>query len=267
MDVYELNGLAIHAARRPAKDGAATLAFSNSLGTDFRIWDPLVAVLPEDLGILRYDKRGHGLSSLGTPHTLADNVADFAALIEAHGGGPVVAVGLSVGGLIAQGLAMERPDLVQALVLTCTGAKIGTDALWDERIAAVEKDGTAALLEGTMERWFTARFREQDGPVYHAVRAMFERQSAAGYIAMCQVIKAADLRERAGEIKAPTLGIAGAHDGATPPSLMNETVARIDGARAVVMQDAAHIPCVEAPDALAGHLLDFLAEKGLTHGR
>ncbi len=116
------------------------IVFVNSLGTDFRIWDGVIAALDGRFRTIRYDKRGHGLSDAPpAPYRMDDHVGDLEALLAMLGVGKAVFVGLSVGGMIVTQLASRHPQKVAGLVLCDTAHKIGTDELWNERIAAVEK--------------------------------------------------------------------------------------------------------------------------------
>lgn len=264
MQFLRVNGVTIHyrltgdPAQRPA------IVFSNSLGTDFRIWDDLTARLSDRFAILAYDKRGHGLSDIGVvPYRMDDHVSDLSRLLDHLGISGAVVCGLSVGGVIAQGLYVRRPDLVRALVLCDTAAKIGTDETWNTRIAAVEAGGIAALADSILERWFTAPFRSADNPVFSACRNMLVRQTVAGYTGTCAALRDCDYTEDARKIMVPTLCIVGDEDGSTPPALVAETARLIPGARLEIIAGAGHIPCVEQPDALAGAITAFLAEAGI----
>ena len=138
----------------------APIVFSNSLGTDLRLWDKIVPLLPEGLRIIRYDKRGHGLSSCPKgPYSMGALVRDTERLLEWLEVKDALFVGLSIGGMIAQGLAVKRLDLVRAMVLSNTAAKIGQPKMWQERIDAVNKGGIEALEEPILERWFSKEFR------------------------------------------------------------------------------------------------------------
>ena len=122
-------------------DEGPPVLFANSLGTDLRLWDAVLPLLPPHLRLVRYDKRGHGLSALGGGGTIEDHAADAIAVLEAVAARPAVIVGLSIGGLIAQTVASLRPDLVCALVLSNTAARLGTPESWSARIAAIEVGG------------------------------------------------------------------------------------------------------------------------------
>ena len=147
MNFLDIKGVTLHYKIINFTDDKPVIAFSNSLGTDFRIWDDCVAELSADFTILLCDKRGHGLSSLGTPpYLIDDHVSDLAGLIDHFGIKKATICGLSVGGLIAQGLYHKRPDLVSGLVLCDTGAKIGDAQMWNDRLAIVKDGGLEALV-------------------------------------------------------------------------------------------------------------------------
>jgi 3-oxoadipate enol-lactonase len=265
MPFARLADVTLHHAVRPAAPRAPTLLFANSLGTDFRIWDAVVAALPADLGIVRYDKRGHGLSDLAPGNRLEHHVGDVVALADHLGLGRIVMVGLSVGGVIAQGLARQHPERVAGLVLACTAAKVGTDASWNERIAAVRGPGLAAIADTVMERWFSPAFRATETATLGGMVNMLVRQPADGYAAICEMLRDTDLRDAASGIAVPTLCVAGSADGSTPPDLVRGLAETIPGAEFVVIDGAGHIPCVEAPEVFAGHVARFLARRDLLH--
>ncbi|MDH3668533.1 MAG: 3-oxoadipate enol-lactonase [Paracoccaceae bacterium] len=261
MQTVKLNDVTLHVAETGPADGPA-LVFSNSLGTDFRIWDAVLPRLPRGLHIVRYDKRGHGLSDCPkAPWDMSDHVADLSGILDALGVSGAVVCGLSVGGIIAQGLAAERPDLVTALILCDTGAKIGNPELWDGRIAAVEEGGIEVIADGVMERWFTSAFREGD-PSFPVWRNMLSRTPAAGYARTSAAIRDTDLIESTSRLRLPCLAICGAEDGATPPDLVRETAGLIPGSRFELIRKAGHLPCIEQPGETARLIGDFLAGIG-----
>ncbi len=263
MKIASLNSIRVHYADEGDPTGLP-LVFANSLGTDFRIWDPLLPHLPGGLRHIRYDMRGHGLSDAPAgDYFMGDLVADAAALIDHLGVTGAVFVGLSIGGMVAQGLAAERPDLLRAVVLSNTAAKIGVEAMWADRIAAVRAGGIAALQAAILERWFSRRFRTGRADELAGWRHMLTRTPLDGYVGCCAAIAATDLRLSTAALRLPVLVIAGAEDGATPPDLVRETAESIPGARFDMIRGAGHIPCVEAPDAMARLIGDFLFDTGL----
>lgn len=236
---------------------APAVVFANSLGTDLRLWDPLLAEMPE-IRAIRFDKRGHGLSDRSGDYRIADLADDAAALIEHLNPGPVIFVGLSIGGMIAQSLAARRPDLLSAVVLSNTAVKMGSADSWAQRIAAIEGAGIASIADTIMERWFAAPFRAR--PELALWRNMVIRTSAAGYIDACHALAATDLTETTRRLDLPVLVMAGDQDGSSPADLVAATAALIPGATFETIADAGHLPCVEQPPAYAALLRGFIKE-------
>lgn len=255
-----VNGVDLHYADHGPRHGPAVV-FANSLGTDFRLWDALLPHLPEGLRLVRYDKRGHGLSGeTPGPYSIDQLADDAAGLIRHLDLSDAVFVGLSIGGLIGQSLAMRHGDLLRALVISNSAAKIGDSAMWQDRIAAIRQSGLPGIGPATMERWFSPGFRASGAAA--PWQRMLERQPVGGYIACCEAIAAADLRDRAARLDLPVHLIAGELDGSTPPDVVKSTADLIAGAQLDVIPGAGHLPCVEAPAAYAGILTRFLKEVG-----
>jgi len=260
MQFSKLNNITIHYQVIGTPGEKPVLVFSNSLGTDFRIWRDVIMQFAGDFAIVAYDKRGHGLSDVGTtPYTMDHHVRDLAALLDHLSVTGAVVCGLSVGGMIAQGLALSRPDLVRALVLCDTGHKIGNEELWNARIAAVEKDGIAAIADAILERWFSAAYRRPDNPEFSGYRNMLIRTPAAGYVATSVALRDTDYTDRVPAIGVPTLCVVGAEDGATPPALVKELAGLIPGAAFEIIEGAGHLPCIEQPDKLVNLMRPFMA--------
>ncbi|RBP17525.1 3-oxoadipate enol-lactonase [Roseiarcus fermentans] len=251
MGFLRANGGVVHYRDEGRRDGAA-IAFVNALGSDLRIWDEVAARLAPTFRVIRYDKRGHGLSEAGPDrYDMADYADDLAGLLDALGAARATIVGLSIGGLIAQELYRRRPDLFAALVLSDTAARIGDDASWDARIAAIEAGGLEAIADGVLERWFTADFRSGRADDLTGWRTMLVRTPRQGYLAACGALKRADLRPFAGGISVPTLCLVGDQDGSTPVALVRETAALVKGARFEIVAGAGHIPGIEQPGTTA----------------
>ena len=258
MQAMSANGVTLH-VREDGDPAGAPVIFANSLGTDQRLWDAVLPLLPKNLRLIRYDKRGHGLSQCpGGPCSIDDLTADVASLIDQLGLGRVTFVGLSIGGMIGQSLAATRPDLVRALVLSNSAAKMGDPAAWADRIASIQTNGLSAIKDAVLDRWFGPAFRNT--PEASLWGALLARTPAAGYIGCCQAIAAADLTAQTATLRLPTLAIAGSHDGASPPDLVAATAALIQGAQVHTIDGAGHLPCVEDPAAFAAILNPFLKE-------
>ena len=260
MRIADLGDIKLH-YRIDGDPAGRPVVFANSLGTDLRLWDQVLPLLPRGLKYIRYDKRGHGLSELTpAPYAMGTLVRDVERLMDHLEVRDALFVGLSIGGMIAQGLAVKRMDLVRAMVLSNTGAKIGQPAMWDERIAAVRAGGIEALADAIMERWFSAPFRKTDE--FHAWRNMLVRQPAEGYIGCSAAISGTDFYTPTSGLRLPTLGIAGSDDGSTPPDLVRETVELIPGSQFHLIRKAGHLPCVEQPEEYAAVLTKFMQDVG-----
>lgn len=255
-------GRVIHIRTEGPEDGRPVI-FANSLGTDLRVWDALLPRLAPGVRLIRYDKRGHGLSDLGTgPISIAGLAEDAAAVLDALGARGAVFVGLSIGGLIGQALADARPDLLRGLVLMDTAARIGTAEMWQSRIEAVRAGGIVALADPILERWFTPAFRETRTAELALWRNMLCRTTLEGYAGCCGAIAVADLRETTRGLKLPVMAMAGDQDGSTPPDLVRETAA-LCGAPFHLVDGAGHLPCVEQPAATAALINAFLKETDI----
>ncbi|MDP5334297.1 MAG: 3-oxoadipate enol-lactonase [Paracoccaceae bacterium] len=260
MRIADLGDLKVHYRIDGNPDGRPVV-FANSLGTDLRLWDQVLPLLPQGLKYIRYDKRGHGLTELTpAPYSMGTLVRDVERLMDHLEVKDALFVGLSIGGMIAQGLAVKRMDLVRAMVLSNTGAKIGQPAMWDDRIAAVKAGGIEALADSIMERWFSAPFRKT--AEFHAWRNMLVRQPAEGYTGCSAAISGTDFYTPTSGLRLPTLGIAGSDDGSTPPDLVRETVDLIPGSQFHLIRKAGHLPCVEQPEEYAAVLTRFMQDVG-----
>lgn len=238
--------------------------FSNSLGTDFRIWEGVLGRLRPNFRMIAYDLRGHGLSGApNAPYRLADHVGDLAALLDALGVRDAIVCGVSVGGMIGQGLAAARPELVRGLVLCDTAHQIRPQSMWDQRIEAVRERGIEALADPILERWFSESYRVEHAEELIGWRHMLVRTPVEGYIGTCAAIRDADLTEAAQSVAVPTLCVCGTEDGATPPELVRSLADLIPGGRFQLIDGAGHLPCVEAPDTLADMMMNFMKETGL----
>ncbi|EIM29774.1 3-oxoadipate enol-lactonase [Microvirga lotononidis] len=263
MAFTRVNRIVLHHQVLGRADGP-TLVFINSLGSDFRIWQEVVPDFADRFRVVLYDKRGHGLSDApAAPYTIDDHTDDLIALLDHLKIDKAAFVGLSVGGMIAQRLAVRSPKRVQALALCCTAAKIGTPDLWAERIAGVENSGIEPLADNVLQRWFTPLFRETHPDEVAGWRNMLVRTPAHGYAGTCAAIRDADLRSDAGRIGVPTLCVAGDQDGSTPADVVKGTADLIPGAGFALIEGAGHIPCVEKPSVLSALINRHLQEAGL----
>lgn len=250
----------IHWQQTGPTDGPA-LVLAHALGLDLSLWDRVIPLLPASLRIVRYDLRGHGASACPPPpYRMGALVSDAERLLDALNIRDCVFAGLSVGGLIAQGLAVKRLDQVRALVLSNTAAKIGTAATWDSRIRTVRQGGVDSVADATMERWFSRTTRTS--PEVRSTRELLLQTREEGYIGVCAAIAGTDFYETTATLTLPTLAIAGSEDGSTPPDLVRETADLVKGSRFALIRGAGHLPPIDKPEEFAAILAEFLRDIG-----
>ena len=240
---------------------APVVVLGSSLGTDRRMWDPQLALLAQRFRVVRYDHRGHGASEVPTgPYGLADLAQDVLALLDTLGVGRFTAGGLSLGGMVAMHLAAHVPDRVEKVALFCTSAHLPPVQGWLDRAATVRADGTAAVADAVVARWFTPGFAARRPDVVAAHRAMVVGTPAEGYAGCCEAIAAMDLRPALAKVAAPVLVVAGTDDPATPPEHARTVAASLpdDLPCRVEVVPGAHLATVENPDDCTRLLLAHL---------
>jgi len=259
MPVAEVNGARIH-YRFDGPEKAPVLVLCNSLGTDHTMWDPQIPALTRKLRVLRYDRRGHGASSVTPgPYTIEQLGRDALGLLDALGLDRVRYCGLSLGGMTGMWLGTHAGKRMEKLVLCNTAAQVGSPDPWNARIEAVRKGGMSAIESGVLARWFTPKFLEQPTPMLGKMREVLLQLSPEGYVACCAAVRDMDQRESIARITAPTMVIAGTHDAATPPAAGQFIAKQIPGARYLEL-DAAHISNVEAAERFTESVLGFVSE-------
>ena len=234
------------------------LVFSNSLGTNLRMWDPQVEEFSKHFRVLRYDKRGHGQSAvLPGPYTIEQLGRDFVRLVDALKLDRVYFCGLSIGGMTGMYLGANAAVRFHKIALCNAAAKIGTNVTWNSRIQAVQTGGMKAVAETVVERWLTPGFRAGHPDETEAVLRMLEAANPHGYVACCAAVRDADLRERLASIRVPSLVLAGTHDSSVPVADARLVAENIPFAQYVEVP-AAHLSNIEARDEFNRHVLQFL---------
>jgi len=259
MPFVRISGTLLH-YRLTGPEGAPALVFVNSLGTDARIWDAVIAVFSDRYRCLSYDKRGHGLSDAPEgDYALDEHLDDLEGLLDHLDLGKVAVAGVSIGGLIAQGLALRAPDRIGALVLCCTAPRMGDAAMWSARIETARTKGLEPMADPVMERWFSPDFRQHRPDELAGWRNLFLRTNPLGYANTCATLRDTDLGPDIARIRAPTLIVAGDADLAAPVELVRNCTA-IPGSRFEILSGVGHIPSIEQPAHLADLIQDFLKE-------
>jgi 3-oxoadipate enol-lactonase len=257
-----VNGLEFH-YRIDGPEGAPWVTFSNSLATDLHLWDGQVALIEDRFRVLRYDTRGHGKTATAPPpYDFSLLEADVIRLWDTLGIESSHYVGLSLGGSTGFGLAINYPDRIASLAGCDCRVTSPPDfkAAWKGRIEMVEAGGTEAVVEDTMNRWFTAPTLAADGPDMERIRNMIRETSANGFIGCANALQGIEYLEAAGAITCPTLIIVGEKDPAATPELAGAMHERVANSRLRVLPNAAHISNIENPTAFNAALIPFLDE-------
>lgn len=244
------------------------LIFSNSLGSEMLMWDELVPFLLPYFRVLRYDTRGHGGSEITPePYSIALLGQDVIDLLDELKIDEAYFCGLSMGGLIGQWLGIHYPNRIKKLIVSNTGAKIGNDERWNGRIETIKANGMQAIVDDTMERWFTERFRNHNPQRVAETKAMFLRSDILGYSNCCAAIRDADFRESLSQVSVETLVITGDEDPVTNVAQAEFIAENIPNARLKVLH-ARHLASKELPEEYAQVLIEFIVgestfEKGM----
>ena len=241
-------------------DNAPVIMLSNSLGTNLSMWDPQANVLCEKFRVLRYDTRGHGLSTVTPgPYTIEQLGRDVVALLDALKIESAYFCGLSMGGMIGIWLGVNAANRMKGLALCNTAARIGTADGWNARIKDVKERGMAAIATTVVLRWFSDNFVKKSPEVVEAMRQMLLLAPPEGYAGCCAAIRDMDQRGDLARVKARTLVIAGALDPVIPLADAKIVADGISGASYLELQ-AAHLSNIEAAPQFTEALLKFLSE-------
>jgi 3-oxoadipate enol-lactonase len=254
------NGIQISYELSEEKD-APVVVLSHSLSSSMLMWQPQFEVLKSHFRVLRYDMRGHGKSeATGGGYTFEQLAADVIGLLDALKLESVHFVGLSIGGMIGQCLALNYADRLQTLSLCDTAATIPKEALplFEERIRRARDQGMEALVKETLERWFTRSYLKQNSPEVERIRNQILATPLAGFVGCSRAILGLNYIERLSEIDLPTLIIVGEDDPGTPVAASQAIHQRIQNSKLVVLPYAAHLSNIEQADAFNSALLEFL---------
>ncbi len=248
---YELSG----------KEGGSVVVLSHSLGSSLEMWHPQMEILERYFKVLRYDTRGHGKTDVPAgPYTIEQMGEDVIGLFDALKIDGVHFVGLSMGGMIGQGLGLNHAKRLQSLVLCDTRSNVpqeGHPAI-QERIETARGKGLEALLGPTMERWFTPSFIEKNPPGLGIIRREFLATPVEGYIDCSEALRKLNYFDRLPGIKPPTLIIVGEDDPGAPVAAAKAMHERIPGSELVIIRVARHLSNVEQPEVFNEALIDFL---------
>jgi len=248
---YELHG----------KEGAPWLTLSHSLACSVRMWDEQIATFKDRFRILAYDTRGHGQSAAPAgDYTLEQLADDLKGLLDHLKITQTHYCGLSMGGMIGQTFALKYPGRLQTLVLADTSSRIPPEVgqMWEDRIKTAQSQGMQALVQPTLERWFTPAYRDAHPETMKRVGALIANTPVPGYVGCCRAIPKLDLTARLKEITVPIQIIVGADDQGTPVAMSKAIHDNAPGSRLDILPSAAHLSNIEQPKAFDRALGEFL---------
>ena len=237
------------------------LVLVHGVGGGAENWDGVVAALPKRYQAIRLDLRGHGGSGrIEAPVTVQDLARDVTDVMDALGVRHAAIAGFSLGGLIAQCLALDAPDRVTklALIATVAGRTPEEQARSAGRIDLVREKGLGAIAEGNRTFWFSDRFRDDHPDAVEARVRQFMACDPASYLHAFTVFARGDFAARLGEIRKPTLIVAGEFDAAATPRMARLMHERIAGSRLEILAGMRHAVLIECPARVAGLLADFV---------
>jgi 3-oxoadipate enol-lactonase len=251
---YELTG----------KIDAPVVMLSHSLACSLVMWQPQMAVLESAFQVLRFDTRGHGDSDAPQgAYSIEQLTADAVALLDALDIETVHFVGLSMGGMIGQCLALDHAHRLESLALCDTTAIMPdeTQPIWQQRIDAAGETGMAGQVDETLERWFRPEYLKPNPPEVEMIRQQILATPAAGYIGCCEAIRRLNYLNRLDRIQLPTLIMVGEEDPGTPVAASEAMHARISGSKLVILPEARHLSNIEQAPAFNSALMEFLTQN------
>jgi 3-oxoadipate enol-lactonase len=251
---YELTG----------REGAPVVMLSHSLASSMVMWNPQLGSLEPHFKVLRYDMLGHGRSEAPDgAYTLEMLAEDAVALLDALGIDAVDFVGLSIGGMIGQALALNHGDRLESLALCDTSAVMPAEAqpILQQRIALARQNGMADQVDGTLERWFTPQYLKANPPEVEMIRQQIKATPLAGYIGCSEALRGLNYLERLSEITPPTLIVVGEEDPGTPVAASEAIHERIAGSQLVILPSARHLSNIEQAEAFNRALMEFLLRQ------
>jgi 3-oxoadipate enol-lactonase len=242
--------------------GKQWVTLVTGIANDLTLWDGQVPALEREFRILRYDLRGHGGSeATAGDYSIELLVEDLKRLLDSLNIQGTRLVGLGLGGAVAQAFAIEHPDRLLGLVPCCCRAQMVPDfaSLWHKLRETVQREGLEAIVEPTVQRWFSEEFKAAHPEVLESVRRMIRRTTLEGYLGVTAAFLGLNVEDKLGRISAPTLYVSGAQDKlGGPPDLMRRLSEKVSGARHVSVPKAAHIANIQNEAGFNAVLGEFL---------
>ena len=242
-------------------NAGAWVTLSHGLATDMSMWDELADALRGRFRVLRYDARGHGQSK-STPgdYTLSLLVADLVGILDTLKIEQTHVVGLSMGGMVAQGFMLAHPQRVRSAVIADSRHTTTAEftSAWYGRAATVRKDGIEAIVDATVERWSSRGLGERNPAAIRRMEKMVRATSVDGYCGCAAALAQLNYGSRLGEIRCPVLVVCGSEDHGAPPENTRQMHKMIADSEFLEIPQAGHIANIEQPAVFNQAVLDFL---------
>ena len=239
------------------------IIFSNSLGSDLRMWNPQVEAMKDKYCIIRYDKRGHGKSSPAQgPYSFDMLENDVIKIMDNLEVEKANFVGLSMGGMTSLGLALKHQNRFDKFVCCAARADMPPPMQdgWNQRIAVVKESDTAGVVNGSLERWYSEKFTKDPAntDIINLSKDMITNTSKEGYIGSCEAIKKLDYLKELSTINREILYISGEIDMGAPAMAMEEMHHLTPNSKYECISGAAHILNIECAEKVNNIILEFL---------
>ncbi|MGC4943359.1 3-oxoadipate enol-lactonase [Kribbella sp. DT2] len=242
-------------------DDAPVVLLASSLGTNHAMWAPQLDALSKSFRVIAFDHRGHGASEAPPgPCTIEDLGNDVIELLDTTETEQASYVGISLGGAVGLWLAQNAPDRFHRFALLCPPVNPAANAqTWTDRAAQVRKEGTQAITEATLGRWFLPSYAETHPEEVETIRRQLLSTSDEGYAACCEALSTLDLTAGLQDITAPVLLITAEQDTSIPPETVVPLAQAIPGAHLEILEDAAHLVTYTHPERINPLLLTHLS--------
>lgn len=251
-----MRGIADVNHRLDGPDGARVVVLLHAIGTSLEMWAPQTPVLAREYRVVSVDLRGHGRSPVPDgPYAMGELADDVLGLLDRLGVERASICGLSLGGMVGLTMGAIAPERVERLIAACVIAVPAAPLAWHERGQTVLSGGSAAVSDLVVERW---GYRSRAPAIARLLRGWLADTPPEGYAGCCEAIAGMDLRPLLPRVSTPTLLLAGSDDPAAPESIAREMSAAMPDAHVAVIEGAAHLANVEAPDATTAAILGHL---------
>lgn len=250
--------------------GAPVVCMTHSLASDGGMWaEQVPPLLAAGFRVLRIDMRGHGGSDpVAGDYTMSQLAGDVVGVLDKLGLARVHYIGLSIGGMLGQALALEHGARVISAMWcdTLPASPAGAAQAWGDRMKIVkEANSLLPLADPTMERWFTDAYKPKNPGRWQEIRDTIVGTSPAGYLGCAAAIQNYDFVSKLPSLKLPVLVVVGDGDAGTPPAGNKQIASLVPGARYEEIRNARHFPNVEHPNSFNRLMMSwFWTQRGLS---